>query len=413
MSTLLTDVGPTDVETILINSVERIGIKFRDTDNLPLDPEKLSLEISYVDGYTIIADTYLPLADRDPNPPRIINPSVGVYEFPLGLDNGSTDLTKKNRTNSRCDLIFIWRANTTEGAFASVIIDPGVNPDSSIVWTSVAEGTPGNFITVTYVDPGTPNAILSIIRSGADITVSLATDGFSVVTTTAAEIIAAVALDTTLTEIITAALPTGESGTGVVGAVISTPLSDGVDSSEEIVTYQNVRIVTHRVLSLLQKLRLQIDKALKIVNTDPDNPCFLGYTDGQLLTYLEGGIQTINAYQPSGTFTFDTYPYSSYEFILIEAALVVGVMSQQLFAVDTDIPSWNDQGNAFVIQHQPQLAQYLNALTQRLDKMIPMLKLNFVSSGSLHIEAGPNYRLAQLINAAPSGSLFRNVYFKG
>ncbi|KKM17779.1 hypothetical protein LCGC14_1672350, partial [marine sediment metagenome] len=106
-------------------------------------------------------------------------------------------------------------------------------------------------------------------------------------------------------------------------------------------------------------------------------------------------------------------PYSGYEFTLIESALMAGVMSQQLFAVDTDIPSWNDQGNAFVIQHAPQLASYLNWLAARLDKMIPMLKLNFVSSGSLHIEAGPSFRLATLLNAAPSGSLFRNIYFKG
>ena len=88
-------------------------------------------------------------------------------------------------------------------------------------------------------------------------------------------------------------------------------------------------------------------------------------------------------------------------------------MSQELFAIDTDIPGYNDQGNSFVIQHQPQLASYLSWLSSRLDKLIPMLKLNFVSAGSLHIEAGPNFRLAQLINAAPAGALFRNVFFKG
>ena len=162
------------------------------------------------------------------------------------------------------------------------------------------------------------------------------------------------------------------------------------------------------------KLRLEIDKAIKFVHSsgDPDEGCYLGYTDGQLVQYLENGIQVINAYQPSGCFTFESFPYNAFCWILIEAALMTGVMSQQLFAVDTDVPSWSDQGNAFVIQHQPQLAAFLNFVTQRLDKMIPMMKLNFVSSGSLHIEAGANFRLTTLINAAPSGSLFRNTFFR-
>lgn len=415
MSELVSDVFTTDQEIVLVNRVEKIGVTFKDNDGNPATPAALSLHITNANGCTVLEDIYLPTSDRDPDPPRILNPSTGRFEFPFGLDNESSNKNKKNKTNRRGDFLFNWRASSTASQKATVTIDP-TGVDNSIIWTAVADGTPGNFITIEYVDPGTTNASLSLVRDGANITVNLATDGGGSITTTAADIVNAVVAsgNEDIAEIVTADFPTGQSGTGTVTAIGQTSLTGGVDASEETVICQPVKVITHRMCSLLQQFRLQIDKATKLVgNDDPDDPCFLGYTDGQLMTYLEGGLQAINAYQPSGIFNFDNFPYNSFNWTLIEASLLVGVMSQQLFAVDTDVPSWNDQGNAFVIQHQPQLASYLNWLSQRLDRMIPMMKLNFVSSGSLHIEAGPNFRLAQLIAAAPHGALFRNTFFKG
>ena len=163
---------------------------------------------------------------------------------------------------------------------------------------------------------------------------------------------------------------------------------------------------------MIGRFRLVIDKTYKLFDTDPDDPCFLGYSDGQLVQYLMSGLQIINSYQPSGTFSLTTFPYESYDQILFETSLLAGMISQSVYAIDNDVPNWNDQGNAFVITHYPQLAQHLTFMAGRLDRLIPLFKLNFVSSGRLHIEAGPNYRLAQLVNAAPGGSLFRNFYAK-
>lgn len=404
------DIGPHDAEVVLVGSIEKIGVTFKDTDNLPINPNQLSLCVTQTSGAAEFGDIYLPSSLRDPDPPRIINPSPGRFEFPLGLDNDVSGA--KNNTNQRKDLLFNWRASSVAGVSAYSTIDPGINLDSSVVWTAVVKGTPGEFINISYVDPGTPDATLSFSRDGSIIVVNMATNSLSMPVTTAANIIAAVPLNTLLSEIVSVELPTGTTGLGIVGPVVPTFLTGGIDASDELVVCQNVRVITHRMCSLLQKLRLQIDKSLKMVDQNPDAPSYLGYTSGHLVTYIEQGVQIINAYQPSGVFTLDNYPYAAYEFTLVEASLMAGVMSQQLFAIDTDVPNWSDQGNTFVIQHQPQLAQYLNWLSQRLDKMIPMLKMNFVSSGSLHIEAGPNYRLAQLIDAAPSGSLFRNVFFK-
>jgi len=198
----------------------------------------------------------------------------------------------------------------------------------------------------------------------------------------------------------------------VVAAVAATFLTGGVESTEETTICTNVKIISERMCSLIGKFRLLIDKAMKMINCDPDDPAYLGHTNGQLMHYLESGLQIINSYQPYGVFTFTNFPYSNYDFILLESSLIAGMMTQSMFAIDTDIPSWNDQGNAFVITHYPQLAQYLNWLSTRLDKLIPSFKLHFVRSGSLHIQAGPNYRMAQLINAAPAGALFRNMFVK-
>ena len=393
--------------------MKKIGVTFKDTTGTAINPAELALKITDLGGNVVLEDVYLPAGSRDPNPARMINPSAGRFEFPFGLDNDSTDKTKKNKTNARCDFLFNWKAASIAAVKASSSIDPGVNPNSTVVWTAVADGTPGNVITVTYVDPSAPNQALSVARSGPDITVNLATDVASLITTTADQIITAIQADTAISEIVTVALPTGGTGTGVAGAVAQTTLSGGIDSSEQQVVCENVKVITHRMKSLVPKLRLIIDKAIKLVNDDdPSDPCFLGYKDSQLIHFLEDGLQIINVYQPSGVFTMDNYPFNAFEFTLIEAALMAGVMSQELFAIDTDVPSWSDQGNSFVIQHQPQLAQYLNWLSARLDKMIPQLKLRFVSSGSLHIEAGPNFRLASLVAAAPSGSLFRNTFFR-
>lgn len=202
----------------------------------------------------------------------------------------------------------------------------------------------------------------------------------------------------------------GQTETNCLGTVLA--VWEVEDSSTDLsVVAQSARIISGRTLSLLPGFRKLIDKAVKEV--DDANDCFLGYTDGQLIQYLEEGLTIINAYEPYPTFCrLEEFPLT-YLYVLYEAALLAGVMSQQLFAIDTDIPNYSDQGNSFVIQHAPQLAQVFQTISARLDKIIPLMKLKFVRTGSLHIQAGPNYRLAQLISSAPNGSLFRNVYFAG
>jgi len=185
----------------------------------------------------------------------------------------------------------------------------------------------------------------------------------------------------------------------------------GVEPEDVI---QIARVVSATTLALLPDFRLLIDKAVKMVDEDPDDPCYLGYTDAQLVSYLEGGLSTINAYQPYPMWSsIEQFPVAYFKQVLLESALVVGLMSQELFAVDTDIDQWSDQGNTFTIAHQPKLAAFAQRLEAKLDRIIPAMKKHAVSSGSVKVEFGPNYRLSHLVAAAPNGALFRNVWLAG
>jgi hypothetical protein len=73
----------------------------------------------------------------------------------------------------------------------------------------------------------------------------------------------------------------------------------------------------------------------------------------------------------------------------------------------------SNQGNVFVIEHAPKLEAFANKLWTYLDKLVPQMKLQYVNTGSLHIEAGPNFRLAALLAASPTGGLFRNTFVAG
>ena len=177
---------------------------------------------------------------------------------------------------------------------------------------------------------------------------------------------------------------------------------------------QVARVISAMTMALLPDFRLLIDKAVKTIDEDPDDPFYLGYTDAQLISYLYGGLSIINAYQPYPLWdSVEAFPLAYFKQVLLDSALVVGAQSQELFAVDTDIDQWSDQGNVFTIQHQPKLAAFIQRMEQKLDRVIPHMKRHAVASGSIRVEFGPNYRLAQLVAAAPTGALFRNIWTAG
>jgi len=175
--------------------------------------------------------------------------------------------------------------------------------------------------------------------------------------------------------------------------------------TEPAVVLQVVKVLDPRVLAYLPSFRLQIDKAVKIVEEATN--LFGGYSDAQLLMYLEGGLNVINLYQPNTNILLENYPFKTHGQLLIDTATLVALQSQTLFSIDTDLVNYSDQGYSFSINHQQPLQSFLSFLQQRLDRLVPLFKLNFATMGSIHIQAGVSFRLLQLLSAAPSGILFR------
>lgn len=184
------------------------------------------------------------------------------------------------------------------------------------------------------------------------------------------------------------------------------------ENSEQMYRTQVIEIVSPKVLSILPAFRLMLDKSLKIVELS--QLCTLGYTDGMLAMYLKQGLHMINAYEPYPCWTsLDMFPIEYYSDILIKAATYNSIVSQALYAVDCDIPSYNDQGHAFVVGHFPSLMQVLNVLKQELDMRVPNMKRKYLSVGTMSVELRIDAAWAALLRTSPTNALFRNMYVGG
>jgi len=184
------------------------------------------------------------------------------------------------------------------------------------------------------------------------------------------------------------------------------------ESSEDLYRTQVIQVVSPVVLSLLPTFRLMIDKSLK--PNIPEEYCFLGYTDSQLVMYLMQGLSYINGQPPYPVWTYlEQFPILQYSDILIRSSLYIGMTSQAMFAIDTDVPTYSDQGHSFVLQHFQPLNTMLSQLRAELDKQIPNMKRKFVRSGTASVEMRLGYMWYNLIASSPSGSLYRNFYYSG
>ncbi len=350
--------------TTLLNTTERVSITVQDTTVSPVvnvDPYSLKLTITGIGGDVRVFDSW-----PAPNN-RIVHGAVGEFYIDFGPPTANLG------------------SSYSAGTLVLNIVD--AVPSSTTAW------------------PLTGDVILDY--GNADLQEKVSYTAISLIAGTGT---------------ITLSMPTLKqhlSGSTMFGPARETcGLEDilfdwrvqAAPSGQIINTIQKMSIISHRAMSFIPELRLLIDKSRKV--TAPESDCFLGYSDSQLIAFLQGGLQNINAYQPSLTLSLENFPIE-FKQILIDASLITGVMSQQLYAIDTDIPNYNDQGTSFVITHQQQLAGFLNQITARLDRLIPMMKLQLIQPGTLHIQMGPSFRLQTLMSAAPQGSIFRNVFFKG
>ena len=112
---------------------------------------------------------------------------------------------------------------------ASALTMDCTNALADVNLTAVTAGLIGNGISTQFVDPGAASQALSVSVSGNAITVNLATDAGSNVTSTAAQVAAAINADAAASALVSAA-PEG-AGTGVVNSIAQTNLAGGVDAT--------------------------------------------------------------------------------------------------------------------------------------------------------------------------------------
>ena len=107
--------------------------------------------------------------------------------------------------------------------------------NNDLKFTSKLKGHFGNTIKVAYVDPDAADAKIGVSVSGTTITVSLATGANKAITSTAANVKAAIEAVPAAAALVSVANVVGNSGAGVVAAMAATALANGAGENQIII----------------------------------------------------------------------------------------------------------------------------------------------------------------------------------
>lgn len=151
---------------------------------------------------------------------------------------------------------------------STVMDSAGANADVTV--TPIAMTSPCSLLTITFTDPSANNQPLTVTVTGSDIDVSLATDGGGAITSTAAQVVAALAAHAVASTLVTAVAE--GTGAGVVDAIAQTTLTaNGTDNwlkvkiGEGNLTYTENRPVTFtRDRGLLDTVREADDEPMAV-----------------------------------------------------------------------------------------------------------------------------------------------------
>lgn len=112
---------------------------------------------------------------------------------------------------------------------AAKLVTGVAESNNAILWTAKVPGTAGEGIKVQLLDPAQASQDLAVSVSGDTIVVSLETSAVPAITSTAAEVIAAVNAHLVANQLVTAANAGASTGAGIVAAVAATALDEGAD----------------------------------------------------------------------------------------------------------------------------------------------------------------------------------------
>ncbi len=144
---------------------------------------------------------------------------IALYKNQLFFANTKNDYS--------LNLSLLTGSESSMGNPGFVVSTYAVLVNQGITYTAVLPGTSSNSVTIHLINPGTPSHALTISVTGSAISVTLATNGGSAITTTATLLVAALAANTAASALVTA---TG-SGASALSALGITNLATGTDGT--------------------------------------------------------------------------------------------------------------------------------------------------------------------------------------
>ncbi len=138
--------------------------------------------------------------------------------------NYSTAITVYDSNGVARGLTAYFRRGSASGQYEPATLTTTFGTDNDLTFTAVNYGGEGQDITVQYLDPGAPSQALSVSVTGDAVSVSLATDAGGTITSTAADIMAALNADVSASALIGTTLASATGG-GVVPAMAATNLA--------------------------------------------------------------------------------------------------------------------------------------------------------------------------------------------
>jgi hypothetical protein len=233
--TVLRDSGPgTEIGSGGSQTITRFvdaGVYLYHRGAAPVTTRPEYIQITSPTGDVAVAKVteWLPIPPKDPEGPGYQKDFVTSYLTPTELYARIHQLAA-DFPNLAEVVELPYRTNGYRRKAQAVL---GSTNASRIAIDSLAWGHQGgNDISVELVDPGAANQALSVSVTGKDIRVSLGTDATGAVTSTAAQVVAA--LNANAGSLIQAYTYRGNTGDGVVAPAARTMLSDGLSAPASV-----------------------------------------------------------------------------------------------------------------------------------------------------------------------------------
>ncbi len=161
--------------------------------------------------------------------------------------------------------------------------------NSALTITSKLTGVLGNRTSIAFIAPNTASATLSVTVSGQAITVNLATSSEKAVTSTAANVIAAIAAKSEAAALVVATNTGSSTGAGVVSAFARATLSGGADEPFPLNTpaliagsrFEAAKLgATGTLPNAIDGIFDQVGAAIVVVRVEPGEENVIGGVDG-------------------------------------------------------------------------------------------------------------------------------------